>query len=162
MKKWCLACTSSFGIFWPFLMVLAWKYIVWHFFEIPDSLAAVGLKLKAFSGDKGPLFSATVPFSKIQAILPSKRRHRARDIMRFWRDFENYGTLYSVLSSRLCCFLKKYTKVYANKVNCCAVHHLTFFKKGSTEYTVVCVVICRLSVFFMLVWRYISAVISIF
>jgi len=42
------------------------------------------LELRAFSEDKGPLFSATVPFSKIQAALPCKWRHRARDIMRFW------------------------------------------------------------------------------
>jgi len=36
------------------------------------------------SQDKGPLFSTTVKFSKIQAVFPPKWRRRTRDIMRFW------------------------------------------------------------------------------
>jgi len=53
-------------------MVLAWKNIVWHFFETSGSVAAVGLELRTFSQGKGPLFSTTVSFSKIQAALSSK------------------------------------------------------------------------------------------
>ena len=43
------------------------------FFRTSSSFTAVGLNLyRTFSQDKGSLFSTTVPFSKIQAALPSK------------------------------------------------------------------------------------------
>ena len=42
------------------------------FFDTSGSVTAVGLKLRAFLGTKCPLFSATVPFSMIQAALQSK------------------------------------------------------------------------------------------
>ena len=105
---------AKFQKFGLFKSGLAWKNGVWH---VRHSLAFFGLfwwcwhektclafywnlslscccrllELRAFSEDKGPLFSATVPFSKIQAALPCKWRHRATDHF-FRQDFENWGS----------------------------------------------------------------------
>jgi len=58
-----------FGLF---LMLLARKNIVWHFLKPLAQLLLSAWNYRTFSQDKGPLFSAMVPFSKIQAALSSK------------------------------------------------------------------------------------------
>jgi len=55
----------SLAFFWPFLVVLAWKNIVWHFLKPLAQLLLSAWNYRTFFYDKGPLFSATVPFSKI-------------------------------------------------------------------------------------------------
>jgi len=83
---------QSLAFFWPFLMVLAWKNIVWHFLKPLGQRLLSAWNHRTFSQDKGTLFSATIPFSKIQATLPSKWRHRAKDTIFFGHDFENCGS----------------------------------------------------------------------
>ena len=55
--------------FWPLLMVLALKNMVWHFLKPLAQLLLSAWNYSTFSQDWGPLFSTTVPFSKIQAAF---------------------------------------------------------------------------------------------
>ena len=79
---------TFFKVLWHEKMAFGMYIIVWHFlaffggvgmkkhclafFETYGSVAVVCLELRAFSEDNGPLFSATIPFLKMQAALPSK------------------------------------------------------------------------------------------
>ena len=54
---------------------------------------------------------------------------------------------------RLCCLRKINIKFYANEVSYCALQYLNFFQERT--YCIVCVVICILLVFFMLVCMYV-------
>jgi len=67
------------------------------FFSNPWLSCCCRRGIENFAQDKGPLFSTTVPFAKIQAALPSKDATGKRQYF-FGQDFENGGTLYSVLS----------------------------------------------------------------
>jgi len=69
------------------------------FFEISGSveLALSAWNYITFSQDKGPPFFTTVPFSKMQAALPSKWRHSAKDAILFGARLRNCRTLYSDL-----------------------------------------------------------------
>ena len=110
-------------VVWHEKMVFGMHVIVWHFFGLfwwcwhEKTMFGVvwnlwlscccRLGIKNFSQDRGPLFSTTVPFSKIQAALPSKWRHRQKTWYFFGQDFENCGTLYSVLSGADCAVFGK-------------------------------------------------------
>ena len=63
---------------------------------------------RTFSQDKGPLFSATIPFSKIQAALPSKWRHRGKDVILFWTRLR---TLRHIRVSRLAFLTPNFTNL---------------------------------------------------
>ena len=104
-------------------MVLAWKNIGWHFLKPLAQLVLLAWNYRTFSQDKGPFFSTTVPFSKMQTVLPSKWRHRAKDTVLLGARLQKCGTFYSVLSGVDCCFRKINIKVYANQVQllCCTV-----------------------------------------
>ena len=125
---------QKFGLF---KSGLAWKNGVWH---VRHSLAFFGLfwwcwHEKTLFGlvFLKPLAKLLLPawFSEVSSLfhhgpilkdtsgfavwLTSQgKRHNAF----FGKNIENYRTLYSVLSSRLCCFRKINTKVYANQVSC--------------------------------------------
>ena len=95
--------------FLAFLMVLAWKNINWPFLKLLAQLT-VGplsyccrLRIIKLCQDKGPLFSTTVPFSKMQAALSSKWRHRAKDVIFFGLDFENWGIWHCFVQNRQQC-----------------------------------------------------------
>jgi len=66
---WCWHKKTLIGIFWNLWLSCCCR-----------------LGIENFSQDIGPLFSTTAPFSKIQAVLPSKWRHRAKNMIAylFW------------------------------------------------------------------------------
>jgi len=102
------------AFFWPFCTDgVGIKNVVWHFFETSGSVAAVDLELYNFFSGQWSSFSTTVAFSKIQAALPSKWRHRAKDMMMI-DSFRGKTSkiaarlpLYSVLSSVDCAVFGK-------------------------------------------------------
>jgi len=70
MKKWCLAVRHSLAFLAFFDGVGMIKH--WHYLKSTTHLLLSAWNYRTFSQDKGPLFSITVPFSKMQVALPSK------------------------------------------------------------------------------------------
>jgi len=70
-------------------MVLALKNIVWHFLKPLAQIVLSACDYRSFSKDKGPRFSTTVPFSKIQTAFRGGTGVDSGRILRFFSDQES-------------------------------------------------------------------------
>ena len=124
MKKWCLTCTSYFGIFGLF-------WWCWHEKPLFGIFQKLWLSYFCRLG-----ITELFPRTKFLSFPPRSHSRRYKRLCRlsdvtgqktqylFGHDFENCG---GFKQSRLGGFRKINIKVYANQVGCCAVQYLSFF-----------------------------------